>query len=504
MADDIKDEGAPMTPGMLCTEAAHESLARLYAEEAWLSNDPYLRASIALLMRLEILHSYDDVLEGTEGRMSSHSPGPTDQAHSLALPDEDIAGLLASVEDYLWFRLWLCRPPLEQEATLGQWTSNSDFVNLTEIQENMRVCGSKHFDPEGKQPLVYAFVLVCCGLHEEAVSYLTSHANEHLMHAAVHIAIVLYQLRWIDDDMAFHAILARYISNFSRLFPTEAALYLMTLRDRDRLRQSLKELILETGEYELLTKGDGDGELLGALGKLPPRGKELPSGLTAADIENIRVDTAHVGALEAAQRGEFAIAADLYKLSGELAESADMTMRNLAEVVDKQSSSRRAPAIAEAQKVLQSSCASNIVATSIAALLKTSEFFEEYWKGRYQSAWDALRHTGVVPIAAADIANCRWDLAGSQAKFDHCLQENTLQVLQLALNIAEVALEQNEVQHLDSPPRRGDNRPHEIRGNPPLPYRSEMKALCMFAGCIQISDAVTSEKLIRIEMLLSR
>lgn len=513
--DDRVEEGTPMTPGYLIAESDYVALEKLYKEVAWASSDPFMRACFVLLLRLELLASYGTVSE-VRGVMPSavafaqYPPSNKHQKCSPAMPDADMSLLFGSVEDYMWFRLWLCRSPIETEAL--SLLSSFSFVTYEEIQGNILSCGSGHFDPEGSQPLLYAFVLVCAGLYEEAVAYLTTKVDEKLMHPGIHLAIVLYHLRWNKDDAKFHSTLMRYTSLFSSLYPIEAAVYLMTIRDRQVLRKLLRELVEGTGEYETLLGGAKEGatSVGGFADLLSSATVSLPSKLTDNDLRVLRTETAVQGASAAASRGEFATAADLYNLAGKELETVDMVMRNLAEVVDMQSSPKRPLAVANARRMLQKIQSQGdmtllgIIPRSLEVLLKMSTVFEEYWMWRFGTAWEAIRTTGVLPFKADDISGCQRDLSNPGDKYSACIQRCAGELLKVALIIAERALELGCVDA--EPTNATTNSPNNLQsrqGQPADPNRAEIKSLCAFTGLMRITEAEVNERLVRVEMLLS-
>lgn len=511
-------EDLPMAPGYLIGESDYAAVEELYREVAWSSNDPYMRACFVLLLRLELLPTYGGVSEVHGGLPSSasyvqqHSPPNKHQKHSLALSDADVSLLFGSVEDYMWFRLWLCRTPLESEAISS--LSDFNFVRFEDIQGNIVSCGSAHFDPEGLQPLLYAFVLVCVGLYDDAVTYLTTQADENLMHAGVHLAVVVYHLRWNGDDEAMHNLLKRYVSLFSRLYPIEAAVYLMTTRDRQVLQKLLRELIVSSGEYEVLLGSVREGKRNpgGLASLLASASVPLPSKFSEEDLESLSLDASTQGAAAAAERLEFVTASELYILAGRHADSIEMQMRNLAEVVDKESSPKRPLAVADARRALEAVRSSDpttvpgVVRRSLEVLLSMATVFEEFWTWRFGSAWEALRRTRILPLSTEDIPRCERDLSQVSEKYSFCIHRCALELLKVGLIIAERALELSCVREdptgIELQEDEGTSRPSNQSHQDPR--RSEVKSLCVFAGLVRtVADSEVNERIVRIEMLLS-
>lgn len=513
----VIEEGMPMVAGCIGGQQLYEDLEEFYCETAWRSNDCYMRACCVLLMRLELLSSYGtssnirDVMPGSTG----HPPYPAKvegERCSLALPDGDMSLLFASVEDYLWLRLWLCRTPLEYNGMPS--SSTFSFVYLEHIRENIWNCGSAHFDPNNSNPLLYPFVLVCCGLYEEAVSYLTSHTHEQLMHPGMHLGIALYNLCWIHDNQAFHTLMSRYVSMFSSVFPVEGAIYILTLRDCQTVRQLLRDLVVSSGEYAtLLGPGAADvGEEPGALaGLLSAASVSVPSGLSMEDVVSIRVETAMVGAVDAALREEFAVAASLYRAAKQFAKSVEMNMNALAEVVYKEHSPSRSLAIADARKNMHELDNGNnmtdvpdITRRTLQVLLQMADFFQDYWVGYYQSAWGALRYIDVVPLTVSDISTCQSVMDTIGNKYHFCIRRCLEELIKAAVHIARFALDHNSVSGLPGKTLFKKVDPTSIEENKQrVPDTDEIKSLCVFAGWMRLSDPTVNQDLVSTELLLA-
>lgn len=509
------EDGVPMVAGCVMEQQLYEDLEEFYCETAWRSDDCYMRACCVLLMRLELLSSYgtSSTIRNAVSGSTGHPPYPAKvegERCSLALPDGDMSVLFASVEDYLWLRLWLCRTPVEYKHMPP--SSTFSFVYLEHIRENVWSCGSAHFNPNNSNPLLYPFVLVCCGLYEEAVSYLTSHTDEQLMHPGMHLGIALYSLGWIHDDQAFHTLMSRYVNMFSRVFPAEAAIYLLTLRDRHTVRQFLRDLIVGSGEYAILLgsgAADADQEEPGALaGLLSAASASVPSGLSMEDVVSIRVETAMMGAVEAASREEFATAANLYKAANQFAQSVEMNMNALAEVVYKEHSPNRSLAIADARKNTYEMHNGNITGVSdvtrgtLRVLLQMAGFFQDYWVGYYQAAWGALRCIDIVPLTASDVSTCQSVMETIGNKYHLCIRQCLEELVKAAVHIAKFALEHDSVSGLPGKSLIKKADPTSEEGKQRVPDADEIKSLCTFAGWMRLSDSTVNRDLVCTELLL--
>lgn len=501
--------GFPMSPGYLCDANDYNELEVLYREVAWVSGGPYMRACIVLLLRLELSESYNTPSDvQSAGRsMSDVSQYPTGTKHakfSVPLADADMSLLFGSVEDYLWLRLWLCRTPAESSAVLP--VPNVSYVRLQGLQSSILDCGNSHFDPNNRQPLLFPFVLTCCGLYEEAVAYLTSHSSHQFMHAGIHLGIVLYHAGWISHESEFHELVVRFVDSFARMFPREAAIYLLTLRDKKVVCEAMRDLVLKTGEYALLL---GEGKDAGILGNLVQEASgRLPTKLTLDDMREIRKETNVFGASQAEARGEFTTAVVLYKAAGEISKSIEMSMKSLAEIVHVKSSSRRSVAIAETGAQFQLiekgkvNGISDVVKNTLEALLRMASVFQDFWTGRYYTAWIMLREVDFIPFSFSDADRHNVQMTISQ-KYHACLKVPSKELLKSALVIAEHSLLNGLVWGLPARSASAIATPNAQGLNPTFPRVHEIRSVCMYAGLERVSDSTVNEALVRIELLMS-
>ncbi|KAI0561845.1 Nucleoporin interacting component Nup93/Nic96 [Gracilaria domingensis] len=502
----------PMTPGCLLSEEDHRDLAEEYQRVAWYARKPFVRLVYVLISRLELLPFFGSATDHALPSNLELSKHPTPGKHeqfSMALPEEDVTELLPSVEDYVWFRLWLCRTPAESQML--SVLSNSNFVTQAQIQEDISAYGANHFDPDGEQPLVYAFVLVAIGMYESAFSFLFAHSDERCLQYAIHFAIVLYHLNWMKDEDSFHKQLTEFVSVFSSLYPVEAAYYLMIVKDPEVLQRSLKELVISTGEYETLLGRIGldlESDQTGSLTDIITAASvPLPSGFSQKHLQVVRAEAAMYGATSAASKCDYASAAELYSLAGEPKKRVEMVMLNLADVVHRLSSSGRTLAVAEgknALRIIERSTALRIaekVLESLRELINISTVFEEYWTGRYGSAWDALRRIRILPLSTEGFSESNRPSVTVDGRFDQCVGKCLLDLLKVGLHIAECALERKSVA---SNAKKSSELTRELYpGEPRIPDANEVKSLCIFAAILGVTDSTINERLVKIEVLLT-
>lgn len=526
---DMLEDDSPTVAGCLTEQHMYEAVASEYRSAALSSDDAYMRACYVLLMRLE-LSSPASVADSDDVRHTSHglsrrttTAGGKHELYSLYLSDSDFEQVVPSVEDYLWLKLWLCRTACESEVV--EKLPHSSFLTLNTIQSEITSFGAAHFDSDGTQPLLYAFILVATVQYEKAVRYLYEHGNEHWLHYALHLAVVLYHLQWLQSrDGWFERMLSRYVEQIARRNVTDAMLYVLTLRRKEEVVRLLRQVVVDSGEYEVIfgrEDGFDGGGCVAAI--LATNLRETPSGFGLDDLKRIREDVASLGAGQAASGREFGRAAELYQLAGRPVDVIDMRVRDLADEVHKLWSGRRAGVLKCARTALQT-CERGgsgeeengrqlrCFSEWLNMLLAMSDVFEDYWTGRYAAAWSRLRDVDLVPMRGARISQCQrqtlvcsraW--SGGETRISECV----IELVKVVMHVAEYGLDSGSVVP-EAPAQSegvaygGMHGKRELeRERKTLPRVPEIKSVCAFVALMKCEDETIEQRLIRIESLLT-
>lgn len=120
----------------------------------WVGGDPFRVALYKILGRCEMSRK--------------HMPG---------------SDAILSAEDYLWFQLMLVQEDIRSDEPVQERFSLRDMAKL------MMKFGAAHFSPKGRQPILWATVLLLCGEFERAIQFLF--CDDNYMVDAVHFAIAL-------------------------------------------------------------------------------------------------------------------------------------------------------------------------------------------------------------------------------------------------------------------------------------------------------------------------
>lgn len=371
-----------------------DRLAQEFTMGAGRSADPYWRACVV-------------VVGGSE-------------RERMQLHDEDYALLFAVIEDYLFLRLASVTGNMKRDAE-----------TLTTVQAEIEKFGPGHFDRDGNDSAFYALVLVLAGRLPAAVKYLEMAGETE---TAVHVALID---QYYDEDECCCQMLIDYygkvvwgfVSRFMSYNETDAAIYLMTIGDRQTREMYLKRLILETRSFDKLlgrsarfSEGAGT-ESVGGISKrrvgviealwplsFPPRtGGGMRGVPVIADVSGGSGDWKDVAggaARDAEANGDREAALRCF----EAAEEEENVVRTLIEGVlgemasgTKSTSRRRILEYAQRYLVhVEKGDISNgkVEASKIGELKRgigLFHFFECVERKSYQEAWSVLQNVGLFP-----------------------------------------------------------------------------------------------------------
>lgn len=520
---DISDD-LPMIAGCLSDEKMYEAVAAEFHSASMSSDDAYMRACYVLLMRLGLrspasVASSESLKESTyllSQKMST--AGGKHERFSIYFNDDDFEEVFPSVEDYLWLKLWLCRTANERD--LMDSLPHSSFLTLGAVQSEILACGESHFDPDGSQTLLYSFVLSASIQFERAVAYLYDHQNEHWLHYAVHLAMVLYHKGWVSSKDWYEQVIGRYMEQLAKHSVVDSAVYVLTVQNKDRVGQYLVELITSSGEYDVLLGRIGENN--GAIAALlAASGADTPSEFDMDDLSKVREKAGCLGAAEAVSRGEYTRAAELLEIAGRMWEALEMRACDAANEVHKLSSGRRSGVMLSVRRALHSSGVwhqtsfgeESKVKRSLALLLKMGGCFEDYWTGRYAAAWAALHEIDLIPMSQAEVTTSErlvnevsrlWKLP-SQNTNDKIagpvmISASVIEIVKVALHIAEYALESGSVRNDQGEEQLGPDAGNVLER---VPTVEEIRTIAVFATMMRCDDKAMDERLSRIEALLS-
>uniref|UniRef100_A0A667XQD6 Nuclear pore complex protein Nup93 n=1 Tax=Myripristis murdjan TaxID=586833 RepID=A0A667XQD6_9TELE len=438
------------------------------------SADPYKRAVYCLIGKCDVSDNHGEVADKTE--------------------------------DYLWLKLnQVC---FDDDGS----SSPQDRLTLPQLQKQLlEDYGESHFSAS-QQPFLYFQVLFLTAQFEAAVAFLFR--VERLRSHAVHVALVLYELRLLlkssgqsaqllsqepgDPPMVrrlnFIRLLMLYTRKFESTDPREALQYFYFLRNEkdsqgeNMFMRCVSELVIESREFDML------------LGRLEKDGSRKPgvidkfAGDTRAIISKV--------ALEAENKGLFEEAVKLYELAKNPDKVLELMNRLLspvlAQVSAPQSNKERlkntAVAIAERYRS-QGITGEKSVDSTFYLLLDLMTFFDEYHAGHIDRAYDVMDHLKLLPLSQDSVE----ERVAAFRNFSDEVRHNLSEVLLATMNILFT-----QYKRLKGAPAGTPGRPQRTIEDRDTQLRSQARALITFAGMIPYRMAGdTNARLVQMEVLMN-
>uniref|UniRef100_A0AAQ5YW37 Nuclear pore complex protein Nup93 n=1 Tax=Amphiprion ocellaris TaxID=80972 RepID=A0AAQ5YW37_AMPOC len=300
----------------------------------------------------------------------------------------------------------------------------------------------------GQQPFLYFQVLFLTAQFEAAVAFLFR--VERLRSHAVHVALVLYELRLLlkssgqsaqllsqepgDPPMVrrlnFIRLLMLYTRKFESTDPREALQYFYFLRlfcnsqGENMFMRCVSELVIESREFDML------------LGRLEKDGSRKPgvidkfAGDTRAIISKV--------ALEAENKGLFEEAVKLYELAKNPDKVLELMNRLLSPVIaqvsapqsNKERLKNTAVAIAERYRA-QGIAGEKSVDSTFYLLIDLMTFFDEYHAGHVDRAYDVMERLKLLPLSQDSVE----ERVAAFRNFSDEVRHNLSEVLLATMNI---------------------------------------------------------------------
>uniref|UniRef100_A0A8C6PYN9 Nuclear pore complex protein Nup93 n=1 Tax=Nothobranchius furzeri TaxID=105023 RepID=A0A8C6PYN9_NOTFU len=387
-------------------------------------------------------------------------------------------------EDYLWLKLnQVC---FDDD---GSSSSPQDRLTLAQLQKQLlEDYGESHFSAS-QHPFLYFQVLFLTAQFEAAVAFLF--CVERLRSHAVHIALVLYELRLLlkssgqsaqllsqepgDPPMIrrlnFIRLLMLYTRKFESTDPREALQYFYFLRNEkdsqgeNMFMRCVSELVIESREFDML------------LGKLEKDGSRKPgvidkfAGDTRAIISKV--------ALEAENKGLFEEAVRLYELAKNPDKVLELMNRLLSPVIaqvsapqsNKERLKNTAVAIAERYRS-QGVAAEKTVNSTFYLLLDLMTFFDEYHTGHVDRAYNVMERLKLLPLSQDGVE----ERVAAFRNFSDEVRHNLSEVLLATMNILYTQYKRLKAAPAGTPAR--SQRAIEDKG---MQLHSQARALITFA-----------------------
>ncbi|KAI1890011.1 hypothetical protein AGOR_G00168810 [Albula goreensis] len=411
------------------------------------SADPYKRAVYCLIGKCDIADNHGEVADKTE--------------------------------DYLWLKLnQVC---FEEDGS----SAPQDRLTLAQLQKQLlEDYGESHFSAS-QQPFLYFQVLFLTAQFEAAIAFLFR--VERLRSHAVHVALVLYELR----------LLLKSSGQSAQLLSQEAGdppMYFYFLRNEkdsqgeNMFMRCVSELVIESREFDML------------LGRLEKDGSRKPgaidkfAGDTRAIISKV--------ALEAENKGLFEEAVKLYELAKNPDKVLELMNRLLSPVVaqvsapqsNKERLKNMALAIAERYRS-HGIAGEKSVDSTFYLLLDLMTFFDEYHAGHIDRAYDVMERLKLVPLSQDGVE----ERVAAFRNFSDEVRHNLSEVLLATMNILYTQYKRLKGATAGTP-----GRPQRSIEDQDSQLRSQARALITFAGMIPFRMAGdTNARLVQMEVLMN-
>jgi len=488
-------------PDSCLSEDSLVQLSQEYSLVVRRSNDAYLRVCYVLIARC--------------------NPNVDEK---WKLQDSDYSIVLSSIEDYLWFHLSLVRLD-ERQMPLSLQAYR---LQLVDVQQEIQEFGPSYFDPKGERPLFYTMILTLSLQFAKAIDYLVR--CDGFLFYGVHIGLVLYyygilhdekewksimenhpglssdykkQMQFLLEPYDFGGCLWSYVQSIAKSRPLDAACYLYILRNPSSRMYYLKELILQSGEYE---------SLLGFIGPDGARRRGFIDQLERCLPEEDRHDQVSIilatdSAIEASERGDIQAAIRLYDIAEEYDRLVAILAKKLSTELIHTRSSLRSWLVEESKRYLKllsdkftSEASTSKWISTLKLLLSLVNFMDLVHQQKYEEAWACIYSLNILPLNERDVVSKsnQWRSVSDEA--DQLIAEKLGQIIVRAMDCL-VALYQR-TKESQRHAERGQLSPSTFSSHKLKEYEAFGRNLVSFATLLGIQSPDISAKLMQASLAL--
>jgi len=423
--------------------------------------------------------------------------------------NEDHTEFLDKIDDYLWLKL----------AHIQEQNNDNSQENLTlaHLQKMLlEDYGESHFNGY-QQPFLYFQVLFLTGQFEAAIEFLSR--IERLRYHAVHVALVLFELKMLvlpsncqaqllsqdssDSGNLRRINLARLIMMYTRKFEVtdarEALQYFYFLRSLktaggDNFFMScVSELVLETREFDML------------LGRLDKDGTRKPGAIDRFQQDNQRIT--EMVAKDTEAKGLFEDAVRLYDLAKNHEKALSIMNKLLSQVVavapSPQSTRDRLATLSVAMAERYQSMGHEgtpITTRTFFLLLDLVTFFDMCHSGNVSKALEVIQGIKLLPFSTDEVEHRVNSFKNYSDEIRRCLPDILLASMNILLS------KYNNIRNSSSQgPMVRTGVLLDGGTDTYLNYlRSQAKTLIMFAGMLPYRlPGDTNARLVQTEVLMS-
>mmetsp|Transcript_10037 Transcript_10037/g.20321 ORF Transcript_10037/g.20321 Transcript_10037/m.20321 type:complete len:855 (-) Transcript_10037:1565-4129(-) len=431
------------------------------------SSDPYKRLCYVVLSGLDPTHS-----------------------ESINLVDFDYNLLVNSMEDFAWLKLCSIR---DSSSNPFSSPGSSSKAGIEKLREEVSHFGPGHFDPDGKRPFLYAFLLLLCGDFEGAIEYLAGVCRS--LTDVVHVALLLRKLKLLSLK-TYLMVVIRYVDLFAAVSVAEAALYYFTISELEERQELLSRLVIQTRQLEILF-GDSRkprNSRRGALDEL----WQLEGASRGRRVE--RTDLLNKAGDDARALGDRELARKLYEYSGNFDASTSILLNLMNVELAKKDSAKREKLYKEAKEWqvrferTEELPTENRLLRSFNIMVGLYEFFNLVWGAKYEKAWEVLNALDFLPLSSSQVIP-KLDQFGRGGSYVDDVGDAVSVIIITAMEL--VTTLHSELRRSN----RGSNGMTSSIGLEQL--EASAHALLTFAGMMNFDGPEVSAKLVRLQVLLT-
>ncbi|KAL6074513.1 Nucleoporin nup93 [Balamuthia mandrillaris] len=429
-------------------------------------------------------------------------------------PQKSLPSVFSTTQDWLWLQLSLIdetEPQGEPQGGSRRGRTGQECT-LRQLQELVRSYGEAHFSSRGRDPLLYFQVLLMTQQFERAIQYLR---KEQFHVEAVHFAIALHHFGvlnqvpaadetfFVEDQggrclINFVRLLRQYVRSFCLTDPVIALEYYLLISDEAIRHRCIKDLVLETREFEVLL-----GAPLSQQNTLRLKQKEGYIQKFIQDEKKVS-QILELAARDSEANGNHEDAINLYHLSQNYDKVLSIINSLLSQVLTSQSAERqRLSRLAESiykvydSQQLQAKIHDHLLWNTFGLLLSLLDFFDYLNAGHREQALEILMSMDIIPFDMSEMT----DKVERFRYIDEAIRRNFADILLAAMTIlykTYTAMKKSAVSTGFAQPLDG-GREQEMQS-----LRDKARALVTFAGRIQYRmPGDTNSRLIRYEAFMS-
>uniref|UniRef100_A0A7S0BDX3 Nuclear pore protein n=1 Tax=Rhodosorus marinus TaxID=101924 RepID=A0A7S0BDX3_9RHOD len=391
------------------------------------------------------------------------------------LSREDVHRLSKSVEDYLWLMMF-CICTDEERLSVPKELQSHQLL-LADLQAQIRGLGTQHFDPEGRRPFLFVWVLLLTGQFASSLEYLLAHGD---VLNSVHLGLPLYYSKLLQTERQmvgraeaklfdYELLLDEYSSGLALSCPAEAVYYAFLIENRVKREELLLKILVEVKYVGVF------------LGRINEENVRIPGLLEelATERPELKLDLAELASAAAekiASSGDPYTALEIYFLEENDAAALDLILPGMSLELFAQASFDRDQALSYSRRLLGLTKGKHSDQTrgkglfmrkrrSLDVLVKVAQFLDLYRRNDKVRAWKALTEMEILPLHREELSNRVKDMAfGGSLRFDRLVTNVGGEIFAVAMDTLHTLLLKEQVEARKSKDNAARLRLQELEG----------------------------------------